>query len=50
MSFLDSYFAWCDLSASIHFFQNGSIIGGYRGNTAVPRSEPNTDLLVEGGR
>lgn len=50
MFFSDSYFAWLELFASNHLFQSGSVIGDFCGNTAVPRSETDTDLLVGGGR
>ena len=48
MSFSDSYFAWRELFASNHLFQSGSVDKGYCGDTAVLRSEPVTDILVEG--
>ena len=50
MSFSDLYFAWREISASDHLFQSGSVIEDYCGSTAVPWSEPDTDLLAGGGR
>ena len=48
MPFSDSYFAWREFCASNHLFHSGSVDKVHCGDTAVLRSEPVTDLLMEG--